>query len=67
MVSNAEMNNNNHHYGGIESGFDSLAHLLPKVRQRTKEHMTGYTQSQVILENIGSYIVSPGLGNPQLC
>ena len=63
MVTNAEMKNNNHHYGGIESGVDSLAHLLPKVQQRTKEHIKGYIQSPVIFKHIESHIASPGLGN----
>jgi fructokinase len=40
-----------------------VPHLLPKVQQRTKELINGYIQSPVILENIESYIVSPGLGN----
>ncbi len=47
----------------IGGGVGSLPHLLPKVRQRTKELINGYIQSPVILENIESYIVSPGLGN----
>ena len=63
MAANAEMKNNDHHYGGIESGFDSMAHLLPKVGQRTKELINGYIQLPVILENIESRIVLPGLGN----
>lgn len=47
----------------IGGGVGSLPHLLPKVQQRTKELINGYIQSPVILENIESYIVSPGLGN----
>ena len=47
----------------IGGGVGSLSHLLPKVQQRTKELINGYIQSSVILENIESYIVSPGLGN----
>ena len=47
----------------IGGGVGSLPHLLPKVQQRTKELINGYIQSPVILENIDSYIVAPGLGN----
>jgi len=47
----------------IGGGVGSLPHLLPKVQQRTKELINGYIQSPVILENIESYIVLPGLGN----
>ena len=47
----------------IGGGVGSLPHLLPKVQQRTKELINGYIQSPIILENIDSYIVAPGLGN----
>ena len=47
----------------LGGGVGSLVHLLPRVRQRTKELINGYIQSPVILENIESYIVNPGLGN----
>jgi fructokinase len=47
----------------LGGGVGSVPHLLPKVQQRTKELINGYIQSPVILENIESYIVSPGLGN----
>lgn len=47
----------------IGGGVGSLPHLLPKVQQRTKEIINGYIQSPIILEDIKSYIVSPGLGN----
>lgn len=47
----------------VGGGVGSLPHLLPKIQQRTKERINGYIQSPVILENIKSYIVSPGLGN----
>jgi fructokinase len=40
-----------------------LEHLLPRVQQKTKELINGYIQSPVILENIETYIVNPGLGN----
>ena len=47
----------------LGGGVGSVPHLLPKVQQRTKELINGYIQSPVILENIESYVVSPGLGN----
>jgi fructokinase len=47
----------------IGGGVGSLGHLLPRVQQRTRELINGYVQSPVILENIESYIVNPGLGN----
>jgi fructokinase len=47
----------------LGGGVGSLEHLLPKVQRRTKELINGYIQSPVILENIETYIVNPGLGN----
>jgi fructokinase len=47
----------------IGGGVGQLPHLLPKVRQRTRDLINGYIQSSFILENIESYIVPPGLGN----
>jgi len=47
----------------IGGGVGSLEHLLPRVQKRTREIINGYVQSPVILENIESYIVNPGLGN----
>jgi fructokinase len=47
----------------IGGGVGALEHLLPRVQQRTRELINGYVQSPVILENIESYIVNPGLGN----
>jgi len=47
----------------IGGGVGSLEHLLPRVQQKTKELINGYIQSPVILENIETYIVNPGLGN----
>ncbi|MBI5965861.1 MAG: ROK family protein [Chloroflexi bacterium] len=47
----------------VGGGVGSLPHLLPKVQQRTKEIINSYIQSPVILEQIETYIVSPGLGN----
>ncbi len=47
----------------IGGGVGSLGHLLPRIQQRTKELINDYIQSPVILKNIESYIVNPGLGN----
>jgi fructokinase len=47
----------------IGGGVGSLEHLLPKIRQKTKEYINGYIQSYIILEHIETYIVNPGLGN----
>ncbi len=47
----------------VGGGVGSVAHLLPKVQKRTRELINGYIQSSVILENIESFIVNPGLGN----
>jgi fructokinase len=37
--------------------------LFPKVRRRVKELLNGYVASKSISENIGTYILPPGLGN----
>ena len=47
----------------IGGGVGQLPHLLPRVQQRTRDLINGYIQSSLILENIESYIVPPGLGN----
>lgn len=47
----------------VGGGVGSLPHLMPKVQTKTRDYLNGYIQSPVILENIESYIVSPGLGN----
>jgi len=47
----------------IGGGVGSVSHLLPRVQKRTRELINGYIQSTVILENIETYIVHPGLGN----
>ena len=47
----------------IGGGVGTLAHLLTKVQNRTRELINGYIQSPAILENIETYIVNPGLGN----
>ncbi|MFM8874806.1 MAG: ROK family protein [Anaerolineae bacterium] len=47
----------------IGGGVGSLSHLLPKVQKRTRDLINGYIQSPVVLENIETFIVNPGLGN----
>ncbi len=47
----------------IGGGVGTLPHLLPRVQQRTRELINGYIQSPVILEQIETYIVHPGLGS----
>ena len=47
----------------IGGGIGSLPYLLPKIQKRTRELINGYIQSPVVLENIESYIVHPGLEN----
>lgn len=47
----------------VGGGVGQLPHLLPKVRQRTRDLINGYIQSSFILEHIEAYIVPPGLGN----
>ncbi len=47
----------------VGGGVGSVPHLLPRVRKRMRDLINGYIQSSVILENIETYIVSPGLGN----
>jgi fructokinase len=44
--------------GVMQRGF-----LFPKVRRRVRELLHGYVSSKVILENIETYILPPGLGN----
>ena len=47
----------------LGGGVGSVPHLLPKIQRRTRELINGYIQSDVILEDIESYIVHPGLGH----
>lgn len=47
----------------LGGGIGSLHHLLPIIQAKTKDYINGYIQSAVILENIESYIMHPGLGN----
>lgn len=37
--------------------------LFPIIREKVKTSLNGYVQSPAILQNIGSFIVPPGLGN----
>ncbi|MGL5710692.1 MAG: ROK family protein, partial [Cetobacterium sp.] len=37
--------------------------LFPLIRKNVKELLNNYVQTKEILENIDSYIVSPGLGD----
>lgn len=46
----------------LGGGIGSIPHLLPKVREKTRGYINGYVQSAVILHEIDSYIVNPGLG-----
>jgi fructokinase len=47
----------------IGGGVGSLPQLLPRVQKKTRDYINGYIQSPVLLENIETYIVHPGLGN----
>src|SRR4030067_336677 len=47
----------------IGGGVMQNPELLPMVRRRVLELLNGYVQAPAILEQIGRYIVPPGLGN----
>lgn len=47
----------------VGGGIGSVPHLLPKIQKRTRGYINGYIQSDIILKNIETYIVSPGLRN----
>jgi fructokinase len=47
----------------VGGGVGQLPHLLSKVRKKTLELINGYVQSPVVLDNIETYIVPPGLGD----
>ena len=47
----------------IGGGVTQQAHLLPLVRQKVQALLNNYVQSQLITQNIDTYIVPPGLGN----
>ena len=47
----------------IGGGVIQQAHLLPLVRQKVQALLNNYVQSQLITQNIDTYIVLPGLGN----
>lgn len=46
----------------LGGGVMEQAHLFPKLRRNVRDLMNGYLQSPAILEDIGRYIVPPGLG-----
>lgn len=46
----------------IGGGIGSLEHILPQVQQKTRSYINGYIQSNVVKDEIESYIVHPGLG-----
>jgi fructokinase len=37
--------------------------LFPIIKRKVQEFLNGYVQSPILLENIDTYIVPPGLGN----
>ena len=47
----------------IGGGVIQQAHLLSLVRQKVQALLNNYVQSQLITQNIDTYIVLPGLGN----
>jgi fructokinase len=47
----------------VGGGVMKQAQLFPLVREKVKEILGGYVQSEQILEKIDEYIVPPGLGN----
>ena len=47
----------------LGGGVMDQTHLFPKVRRRVGEILNGYIQARVLLEDLDSYIVPPGLGN----
>ena len=47
----------------IGGGVIQQAHLLPLVRQKVQALLNNYVQSQLITQNIDTYIVPPSLGN----
>jgi len=44
-------------------GVMDQSHLFPMIRQKVQTLLNGYVQSPMILEQIDSYIVPPGLGS----
>jgi fructokinase len=37
--------------------------LFPMIQRKVSERLNGYLQSSTLIENIGAYIIPPGLGN----
>jgi fructokinase len=46
----------------IGGGIGQLAHLLPRIQQKTRAQINNYIQSPIIQNEIERYIVNPGLG-----
>lgn len=47
----------------LGGGVMQQPHLLPMIRDEVRKNLNGYVSSEVILTNIDTYIVPPGLGN----
>jgi fructokinase len=47
----------------LGGGVMEQEHLFPMIRQKTKESLNSYVQSNDLLSEIDQYIVSPYLGN----
>jgi fructokinase len=47
----------------LGGGVMQQAALFPLIGQKTVALLNGYVQSPVILEQMGRYVVPPGLGN----
>ena len=47
----------------LGGGVMEQRHLFPKVRQKTQDLLNGYVQNPAISEELGSFIVPPGLRN----
>jgi fructokinase len=47
----------------LGGGVAQQIHILPLVRKKVQEMLSGYIQSPNIIENISEYIVLPSLGN----
>lgn len=47
----------------LGGGVMNQKYLYPQVRKKVSAYLNGYIQSSIILDNIDSYIVPPGLGS----